>query len=178
MQTVTGRLLFSRSIYLFSCAGSSFLHRLSLAAVSGSFSSVAVYSLLVEVALGITGSRGRGLSAVVQGLATLWPVGSFWTRDQIHAPYIGRQILNHWTTREVPSFPILKMSGSSESLRGSSRSQRVYMAGPRFKNRSVHLGATTALLFVLVNVLRKRLPEAKRFCCLRPLLSVAELEAP
>ena len=24
------------------------------------------------------------------------------TRDQIHIPYIGRWILNHWTTREVP----------------------------------------------------------------------------
>ena len=147
--------------------------------MSGGFSSVAVYGLLLEVALGITGSRGHGLSAVVQGLATLWPVGSSRTRDQMHAPYTGRQSLNHWTTREVPSFPILKMSGSSESLRGSSRPQRVYMAGPRFKNRSVHLGATTTpLLFVLVNVLRKRLPEAKRFCCLRPLLSVAELEVP
>ena len=28
-------------------------------------------------------------------------VGSSWTRDPIRVPYIGRQILNHWTTREV-----------------------------------------------------------------------------
>ena len=27
---------------------------------------------------------------------------SSWTRDQIHVPCIGRWILNHWTTREVP----------------------------------------------------------------------------
>ena len=26
------------------------------------------------------------------------------TRDGTHVPCIGRQILNHWTTREVPKF--------------------------------------------------------------------------
>jgi len=29
-------------------------------------------------------------------------VGSSWTRDLTHVPYNGWQILNHWTTREVP----------------------------------------------------------------------------
>ena len=42
--------------------------------------------------------------------------GPSWTRDQTYVTWIGRQILNHWTTREVPSpfilylwhsFPIL-----------------------------------------------------------------------
>ena len=28
-------------------------------------------------------------------------VGSSWTRVQTHVPFIGRQILNHWTTWEV-----------------------------------------------------------------------------
>ena len=28
-------------------------------------------------------------------------VESSWTRDQTHVPHIGRQTLNHWTTREV-----------------------------------------------------------------------------
>ena len=28
-------------------------------------------------------------------------VESSWTRDRTHVPCIGRQILNHWTTREV-----------------------------------------------------------------------------
>ena len=32
----------------------------------------------------------------------LWHMGSSWTRYQTHVPCIGRQILNHWTTREVP----------------------------------------------------------------------------
>ena len=32
-----------------------------------------------------------------------WHVGSSLTRDQICAPALGIQSLNHWTTREVPS---------------------------------------------------------------------------
>ena len=35
------------------------------------------------------------------GLAVPWHVGSSQTRDQIHDPCFHRQILNHWTTREV-----------------------------------------------------------------------------
>ena len=31
----------------------------------------------------------------------MWDLSSL-TRDQTHVPCIGRQILNHWTTREVP----------------------------------------------------------------------------
>ena len=38
-----------------------------------------------------------------KGLAALRHVGSSWTRDQIGVPCTGRWILNHWTTREVPS---------------------------------------------------------------------------
>ena len=30
-------------------------------------------------------------------------MGSSWTRGQTHVPCVGRHILNHWTTREVPS---------------------------------------------------------------------------
>ena len=36
------------------------------------------------------------------GLVALWHVGSSWTRDWAPVPCIGRWILNHWTTREVP----------------------------------------------------------------------------
>ena len=32
-------------------------------------------------------------------------VGSAQIRDLTHVPFIGRQILNHWTTREVRKFP-------------------------------------------------------------------------
>ena len=36
------------------------------------------------------------------GLAALWQVGSSQFRDQTYIPGIGRQIFNHWTTKEVP----------------------------------------------------------------------------
>ena len=36
------------------------------------------------------------------GLMLPWHVESSWTRDRTSVPCIGRQILNHWTTREVP----------------------------------------------------------------------------
>ena len=36
------------------------------------------------------------------GLVALQPVGSSQTRDQTRVPHVGRQILNHWTTRESP----------------------------------------------------------------------------
>ena len=35
-------------------------------------------------------------------------VGSSQTRDRTHVPCIGRRILNHWATREVPFPPFLK----------------------------------------------------------------------
>ena len=38
------------------------------------------------------------------GLVIPWHVGSSRTRDQIRVPCIGRWILNHCTTREVPHF--------------------------------------------------------------------------
>ena len=36
----------------------------------------------------------------------IWDL-SFLIRDQTHIPWIGRQILSHWTTREAPTFPAL-----------------------------------------------------------------------
>ena len=40
----------------------------------------------------------------------MWDLNSL-TRDQTHDPYIGRQILNYWTTREVPILSFLSCSG-------------------------------------------------------------------
>ena len=51
-------------------------------------------------ALGCAGSV-----AVVLGLVAPRHVGSFRTRDQTPVPCIGRQILNHWITKEVPQAP-------------------------------------------------------------------------
>ena len=56
-----------------------------------------------------TGSRARGLSScgtwawLPHGM---WDVSSP-ARDQTHVPCIGKQILNHWPTREVPRNVIL-----------------------------------------------------------------------
>ena len=41
-------------------------------------------------------------------LVAPWHVESSWTRDQTCIPHIGRQILNHWTTSEVPGTVILR----------------------------------------------------------------------
>lgn len=42
-----------------------------------------------------------GWVVVVRGLGSTCPVESSWTRDRICVPCIGRQSLNHWTTRQV-----------------------------------------------------------------------------
>ena len=59
--------------------------------------------------LGNMGSRARGPSRCCTwaqelwcaGLVALQHVGSSWTRDRTCVSFIGRQILNHWTTRQV-----------------------------------------------------------------------------
>ena len=58
------------------------------------------------------------------GLVVPWHVGSSWTRDQTRVPCIGRQILNHSDTKEVPwacsNFEVAFSSPSSqESLRSA-----------------------------------------------------------
>ena len=55
------------------------------------------------------GSRACGLQLFwCTGLAILQYVGSPWNGDRTHVPFIGRQILNHWTTREVPAIGFLE----------------------------------------------------------------------
>ena len=53
---------------------------------------------------------GFSLIAESRGMGSVAPqhVGSSWTRDQTCVPYTGREILNHWTTREVPILSILE----------------------------------------------------------------------
>ena len=64
-----------------------------------------------------TWASGRvGSGVVVHRLS--WPMACviFPTRDQTHVPCIGRQILNPWTTREVPHIvPCMDNSGISVS---------------------------------------------------------------
>ena len=55
------------------------------------------------------GSRACGLQLLwCTGLAVLQYVGSPWNGDQTQVPFIGRQILNHWATREVPAIGFLE----------------------------------------------------------------------
>ena len=42
------------------------------------------------------------------GLIAPWQVGSSWTRDRTHIPLIGRWILIHCATREVPETCVVK----------------------------------------------------------------------
>ena len=51
-----------------------------------------------------TGTRVHKLHLWHMGLVALWHVKNSWARDRTCVPCIGRWILNHWTTREVPQF--------------------------------------------------------------------------
>ena len=54
------------------------------------------------------GSGAQASVVVVHGLSCSEPVRSSWTRDQTHVSCIGRQILIHCTTREVPGCDIIE----------------------------------------------------------------------
>ena len=75
------------------------MHGLSLVVASGGYSLVEVNGLLIAVSIGCeVGAQ----SLWHMGLVAPWPVESSWTRKQTPVPHIGRQILNHWTTRKTP----------------------------------------------------------------------------
>ena len=85
---------------------------LSLAVASGGYSSMRCtgFSLQWLLLLRSTDSRHKGFSNCGMRAQQLWckgvvaprHVGSSKTRDRTYVPCIGRQILNHWATREVP----------------------------------------------------------------------------
>ena len=75
------------------------------------------FSLQRLLLLRSTGSRAHRLQwlwlAGLVALAAPVHVGYSGTRYQTHVLYIGRQIFNHWTTREVPShISVLRTSGA------------------------------------------------------------------
>ena len=75
---------------------------LSVVAASGGYSLVGMHPLLIVVASLVAEHRLLGMRA-----QSLWHTESSWTRDRTHVPGIGRWILNHWTTSEVPSVSFL-----------------------------------------------------------------------
>ena len=93
-------------------------HRLSLVAASGGYSSLrcAGFSLRWLLLLRSTGCRRAGFSSCGSWAQSLWHaglvaprhVGSSRTRAWTRVPCIGRQILNHCATREVPVCGILR----------------------------------------------------------------------
>ena len=76
------------------------------------------FSLRWLLLLQRTGSRHAGFMSFGawtqqlwhRGLAALWHVWSSQTRDRTHVPCIDRQILNHWTTREVLIFKLILLT--------------------------------------------------------------------
>ena len=91
-------------IYLFGCIRSQLQHTGSSSRHAGSF----------VVVLGLLSSCNYGLHSCSTWALQLWRGCSIWdlsspTRDQTHVPCTGRQILNHWTTREVPLILLLNV---------------------------------------------------------------------
>ena len=119
-------------IYFWLCWVFVAVHGLSLVAVSGGYSLLRCvgFSLQWLLLLQSMGSRHTGFSscgtraqqlwlagsrAQAQqlwhiGLVAPWHVGSSWTRDRTCVSCIGRRILNHCTTMEVP-LCLFKMDG-------------------------------------------------------------------
>ena len=79
-------------------------------------------------------------SAQAKLSCSTWDLSSL-TRDRRHIPCIGRWILNHWTTREVPRAKLYPCPrhGFSSSQSSSVRKRVATKAGGR------HLGATRSL---------------------------------
>ena len=92
---------------------------LSVVAASRGYSSLQCvgFSLWWLLLLWGTGSRSADFSSCGAwaqqswhtGLVAPWHVGSSWTRDRSCVPCIGKQILNHCATREVPYLTVLSV---------------------------------------------------------------------
>ena len=104
------------SIYLFfGCTGSLLLRRLSLVSSCRRYSLISLHGFLIVVAALVADHKLQGTRLCFQlgrsraqaqelhntGLATPRHMGSSRTRDRTCVPHLGRQILNHWATREV-----------------------------------------------------------------------------
>ena len=86
-------------IYWFiGCVGSLLLCRLLVAV---NYSLAVGFSLQWLLLLRSTGSSCVAFGSCSGWAQEMWHRGSSWTRDRTYVPSIGRQILNHWTTREV-----------------------------------------------------------------------------
>ena len=91
-------LLLNFYLFIYSCTGSSLLHTgfLYLQRVGAILCSTQVFHWG-----GFSCCRARALDTQTSVAVVLRHVESSQTRDQTYVPCVGRQILNHWTTREV-----------------------------------------------------------------------------
>ena len=111
-------VLVFKSIYLFI-----WLHQALVAAHR-----IFCFDTWTSLSVWLAGSRVHGLSicdAWAQLLLSMWNL-SFPTRDLTHIPCTGRQILNHWTTMEIPD----RCSVLKENF------------GPRDSSHSLHVWAS------------------------------------
>ena len=135
MKKKAGRFILSNFFLIFKIFISLFIYLvlavLGLCCCAWAFSScgeqgllfVAVCGLLIVVAsliaehrlqahglqqLWLTGFRAQAQQLWLSGLVAPWHVGSSRTRDRTCVPCIGRQILNHCTTREALYCPLLR----------------------------------------------------------------------
>ena len=91
-------------IYLWLCWVFVFVRGLSLVVASGDHSSLQCAGLSLSRPLSL---RSTGSAIVAHGPSRSAAVGSSQTRARTRVPCIGRQTLNHCTTREAPLLLIL-----------------------------------------------------------------------
>ena len=111
--------------------------RLSLVAVSRGCPLAALHGFLVETASLVVEHRLSSLHVQQlgrTGLVASWHVGSSQSRDQTRVRCIGRQILNHWTTREAL---VLSLKYPGAGMDNKTWRTRVEMKSPV---RLLHLG--------------------------------------
>ena len=95
------------------------LHQVSFAARWIFTASCRIFPWGSQTLLMAHGLRASGSVVAAKHATSVWGLSS-WTRDQTHVPCIARQVLNHWTSREVPP------------LRGKQQQQQLVKAKQRW----------------------------------------------
>ena len=135
-------------VFIFGCAGSSLLRRVSSRCRGWGLLSVAVWGLLsVVVSLavepGLQGAQTHQLWCT--GLAAQH-VGPSQTRDRACVSCIGRLILQHWASREAPNVPLECYSYGRKKTLITGRRELFCLWDAV---RQMHSGTNTCLLSVL-----------------------------
>ena len=119
--------LFKTFIYLWLHRVFVAAHGLPLRAASGGSSLLWCAGLLVAVSSSVVEhslEAGRPQQLWHIGLVAPQHVDSSQTRYRTHALCTGRQILNHWTTREVPEYWVVIQGPYAKRIKTSSLSQQ------------------------------------------------------